>query len=422
MNVNTTKAARFACLLLLLAGSPRVSAADAPAPEAVFTVPSSRLHAGQDATIILRGINENDCETRLALPRTIETQLVSGDQRAAIPLALTDAKAPAHVRVGPHAFVRYEYRGRVPSGFSGDARWEIGAPFAQRLAVEILPASRADATSPPPASESPDTTAPGDDKTVSACCGPVGPESSAVRFFKEHFFPYEPFYFIAGAETPNAKFQISFKYRVLNMDGPLAEKAPVLTGLHVGFTQTSLWDWNEDSAPFLDSSYKPELLYEWNGVDGGHWAGWLRLDLQGGVQHESNGKDGANSRSLNIAYLQPRLTIGYPEKFRFTLAPRAFVYLPDLDDNPDLPRYRGYVDLRSTLGWQHGLQLGSTARLGNHGDRGSLQLDLTYPMSELIGRSFSLYLHAQYFTGYGESFLLYRERTSAFRIGFAFFR
>lgn len=34
----------------------------------------------------------------------------------------------------------------------------------------------------------------------------------------------------------------------------------------------------------------------------------------------------------------------------------------------------------------------------------------------------SLFLHAQYFTGYGESFLLYNQTSDAFRVGFSIYR
>ena len=60
--------------------------------------------------------------------------------------------------------------------------------------------------------------------------------------------------------------------------------------------------------------------------------------------------------------------------------------------------------------------------MGNSGNRGSVQLDLTYPMMSLLSGSLSVYLQAQYFTGYGESLLLYNERSSAFRIGFSLYR
>jgi phospholipase A1/A2 len=252
--------------------------------------------------------------------------------------------------------------------------------------------------------------------------GTEADESGAMEFFKEHFFGYEPFYFLAGTESPNAKFQISLRYRILNHEGPLAQKVPWLEGFNLAYTQRSLWDLEGESAPFLDSSYMPEFLYRWERVDRGRWASWLRLDLQGGLQHESNGKGGADSRSLNVAYLRPTITLGQPAGFRGTLAPGVWAYVGSLDDNPDLRDYRGYADLRANVGWARGLQLGAWGRLGSDGNHGSVQLDLTYPMMRLLSGSFSLYLQAQYFTGYGESLLLYNQRSEAFRAGFALYR
>ena len=49
--------------------------------------------------------------------------------------------------------------------------------------------------------------------------------------------------------------------------------------MNVAYTQTSLWDWNAPSAPFLDSSYRPEVLYLRELVDRGSWADWFRLYL-----------------------------------------------------------------------------------------------------------------------------------------------
>ncbi len=228
-------------------------------------------------------------------------------------------------------------------------------------------------------------------------------------------------YFVAGPDSPNAKFQFSLKYQLLNSEGPLAQKVPFLKGLHVAYTQTSLWDWNKASAPFLDSSYKPEVLYTWDRVAGGGPTNWIRLDIQPGLQHESNGKDGADSRSLNIAYIRPTLTLGRDDRFQVILQPRAWVYVGDLSDNPDIAHYRGYADLRAIIGWRDNVQLSAIGRLGNAGDKGSLQLDLTFPLMKLW-RNFNAYLQAQYFVGYGESLLLYNERSWAYRFGFAIYR
>ncbi|HYG25252.1 MAG TPA: phospholipase A [Verrucomicrobiae bacterium] len=241
------------------------------------------------------------------------------------------------------------------------------------------------------------------------------------QFFKEHISGHEPLYFLAGTKTPNAKFQISFKYRLLNEHGWLAEAAPLLGGLHLAYSQTSLWDLDSRSAPFFDSSYRPEVLFSKEEVFRSA-QGFFTLDVEGGVQHESNGRDGADSRSLNIAYLRPRFTFGSGDGLQLSLAPRAWVYVGDLSDNPDIEDYRGYVDLRAVIGWKRGLQVSALGRLGDDSRDGSVTVDATYPLMQPPYGALSLYLHAQYFTGYGESLIGYRERTEQFRAGISLFR
>jgi outer membrane phospholipase A len=245
--------------------------------------------------------------------------------------------------------------------------------------------------------------------------------SEPGRFFREHIFAYEPMYFIALAKSPNAKFQISFAYQLLNHDGPLAMRVPWLKGFRLGYTQLSLWDWNSSSGAFYDTSYKPEIFYTWKNVLRAQPTNWFELDLQGGLKHESNGKGGDDSRSLNIVYLRPTLTLGRDEGLQLAVQPRVWVYLGDLSDNPDIADYRGYADLRAVLGWKRGLQLSALGRMEQDGNHRSLQLDATYPTMRFFG-SFSLYLDVQYFYGYGESLLGYDQKTEQLRVGLALFR
>ncbi|MCL4180759.1 MAG: phospholipase A [Verrucomicrobia bacterium] len=212
------------------------------------------------------------------------------------------------------------------------------------------------------------------------------------------------------------------RYQLFTGESWLATKWSGVTNLSVAYTQTSLWDWNEPSAPFFDSSYKPEVNYTWLRVDGGHWGDWICLDLQGGPQHESNGKGDADSRSLNLAYLRTTVTLGRIGRFQVSVSPKAFVYLGDLSDNSDIADYRGYLELRAIMGWSDNVQLAATTRVGKDFDRASLQLDLTYPMWKLPVLRSSVFLQAQYFTGYGESLLRYNERSDSLRAGFALFR
>lgn len=322
--------------------------------------------------------------------------------------------------IAPGSFVRTEYEVDVPEGWSGEVSLELSVvPGVVMLFPDstVAPGAGALADSP--------TTAPRKGfvyflkgRRHAEFAGDYDPDT----FFKQHISGHEPLYFIAGTKTPNAKFQISFKYRLLNENGWLAEKAEWLTGFHLAYSQTSLWDLNAPSAPFFDSSYRPELLYSWDRVVGGNSDDWFRLDLQGGVQHESNGRAEPESRSLNIVYLRPRLIFGRDTGFQLTLSPRAWIYIGDLSDNPDLEDYRGYADLRAVLGWQRGLQVSALGRIGNRLRHGSATIDITYPLMQPPAGSFSIYLHGQYFIGYGESLVGYRDRSEIFRAGISLFR
>ena len=147
------------------------------------------------------------------------------------------------------------------------------------------------------------------------------------------------------------------------------------------------------------------------------------MGAQVGIGHESNGKQKPDHRSLNIAYIRPIFTISdKPNGLFFTFAPKIYYYIGDLSLNPDIKRYRGYVDLRFVLGQRDGLQLATIGRVGDHFDRGSAQLDLTYPLTKLLGGNMDLSVDAQYFIGYGDSLLSYNKRTQVFRVGFALVR
>jgi outer membrane phospholipase A len=154
---------------------------------------------------------------------------------------------------------------------------------------------------------------------------------------------YEPMYFLVGADPEDSKFQVSFKYRFLNPKGSIAKKYPWAKGFHFGYTQTSFWDLQSTSAPFEDTSYKPELFYLSSNIDT-RALGIRRLFLQTGFQHESNGRGGEFSCTTNYLYVNPIL-IFYDEESRYGLqiSPKVWTYVAnDEDTNPDLEDYRGY--------------------------------------------------------------------------------
>jgi len=410
-------AAALGAAVVLLAGlpMPRIVLAQDVTP--VFVVPKDPVTAGGNLSVWLVILNATDRAVPYSFPASLEGRLRTSGAERSVSARLQNVGDTRDAVVPPGGYVRREYVIPVPEGLEGQAVLSVPAIAANAVALEVR---RADAVAK--AAEAASVEPSGSPAEPPKAPADEAEESAAAEFFKEHISGYEPFYFIAGPDYPNAKFQISFKYQLFSNTGPLVKTLPAFKGLHIAYTQTSLWDLTSTSKPFVDTSYKPEVFYSIHRVDGGRWADWLRLDLQAGLQHQSNGKSGADSRSLNVAYFEPTLILGNEDGFHFSLAPRVWAYLGSLDENPDIKDYYGNVGVRSTLGWGRSLLLSATGRIGDDANRGSLQLDLSYPLMRFLYGNVGLYLYAQYFLGYGESLLRYNERSSAFRVGFALFR
>ena len=200
-----------------------------------------------------------------------------------------------------------------------------------------------------------------------------------------------------------------------------------LRWFHFGYTQTSLWDLQAESKPFEDTSYKPEIFYLSKNI---------KLDIpwftffcfQAGLQHESNGRDGIDSRSTNYLYVKPIFAFNVGSDYYLKVDPKVWLYVNnDNETNSDLEDYRGYFDLELKCGKQNSFVLGSNLRYGRKG--GSMQVDATYPVYKMLFLDDNqdwinpnLYFHIQYFNGYAESLINYNEKSHAIRLGIAFVR
>lgn len=242
------------------------------------------------------------------------------------------------------------------------------------------------------------------------------------RAFVDHFGFHEPIYFLYGPNEPAAKFQFSLRYRLVGRTPSPDQMEPPARALYLGYTQRSLWDIEGDSSPFYDSSYMPEVMFESLAPDRSGEVGWFHwLGFQAGVKHESNGQGGDESRSLNIVYFRPGLAIGSLEGWRLVLAPRFFAYLGTSDYNDDIADYRGYGEMMLIFGRNDGLMIQTTGVLGRGWEHGSIQIDVSHPIS-IPRLKFSTFLHLQYFDGYGESLLDYNQKSSTWRAGFSIVR
>ncbi len=217
---------------------------------------------------------------------------------------------------------------------------------------------------------------------------------------------YEPIYMLFThdfSKKPNRKadelhFEFSFERPITYDALGLGEK------ISFAYAQNSWWQITQDSAPFRESNYRPEL-YVSAPVP---FADELKL----GAMHESNGKGGEESRSWNRLYAQSTWSAD-----GFSITPRVW-YAFWLDrTNEDIADYMGYGDLRAsyTFGKQ---RLSALWRNNLHFDgsnRGAIELNYSFP---IFNSGFYGYL--RYFNGYGESLADYKRSVNKIDIGLSF--
>jgi hypothetical protein len=217
---------------------------------------------------------------------------------------------------------------------------------------------------------------------------------------------YKPIYMLFThdfSKKPDRKadelhFEFSFERPIAYDVLGLGEK------ISFAYAQNSWWQITQDSAPFRESNYRPEL-YVSAPVP-------FADELKIGAMHESNGKGGEESRSWNKAYVQSTWSAD-----GFSITPRAW-YAFWLDrTNEDIADYMGYGDLRAsyTFGKQ---RLSALWRNNLHFDgsnRGAIELNYSFP---IFNSGFYGYL--RYFNGYGESLADYRRSVNKIGIGLSF--
>ncbi len=383
-------------------------------PILALAPPAAVVPSGSRVSIGVYFRNAGAAAIALTPPVQLDAEIVNRDARAVVALSrqgLWNGETP--VASGQSLYVEYELE--LPPEVAGRVVLQLTRVAA---APAVLDVEKRDPNSPDPTAG----TNPRSNERLGleAASAPRGFRFAEAAL--QRFQPYEPMYFVAGTTRPNVRYQFSFQYQIVNPEGPWAAHSPFLTGLYLGYTQSGLWDIEGNSKPFTDTIYKPELAWSKDEVD---WIGLPGIDqvgLQFGVQHESNGRDGPESRSLNTVYLRPVLHIGDVRGFAVKVAPKVYAYLPGRENNADIADYRGHVDLLVTAGWLDGLQAAALGRIGSGGKGGSFQLDLTYPLRTIGDGNFDMYLQLQWFSGYGESLITYDEYTDALRIGIGFVR
>lgn len=385
-------------------------------------------------TVNITGLLFNDTDTAIAwtAPKNLVLQWRNQDGQAVRSLAyLATGSGQANVQV--NNFVKFMWRAVVPTGVKGLQAVSIeGEPTLLALDTnpfENSPISGTPATGPvvdAGAAHGQETSDPALPVNVVAATGasvtqgpPVNSTNrlvtppSAFDNFRSAISPYEPIYFDVGnKEGRNARYQVSFKYRLFTPNDPT--NPAFEDNIYLGYTQTALWDLHSDSHPFVDTSFKPSLFWRKDALWQSPSKDWF-VGLASGVEHESNGKGGDDSRSLNFGYIQPEFNYRFDGGSTLTFAPRVKGYF-SVRNNPDYADYAGHVDWKLRWAQDNGLVLTGLYRQGREG-RNTSQIEAAWPLRRTF-LNMNGYLHVQYFKGYGETLLGYNHKSDGqIRVG-----
>lgn len=224
-----------------------------------------------------------------------------------------------------------------------------------------------------------------------------------------YFGVYKDNYFIFGTavgskptkENTNVKFQISFAQRLTRSTLPFG------TYLYLFYTQKVFWNILENSMPMTDLNFNPGIglskpLFVKNKYIG-------KATMM--VEHESNGRDGVQSRSWNKVSFAGSVMIDP------TFMVHAKFWIPIIDgmNNKDILSYSGIYQMGTSItstDKRFGASIVLTKRRGWR-----LNYNTTIELNYRFFKRDNQYIFLQYYNGYGEGLLAYKEYHSQLRVG-----
>ena len=236
------------------------------------------------------------------------------------------------------------------------------------------------------------------------------PSDEIIKAFDNQpsFGMYKDNYFITGIPTnkkigrttADAKFQISIRQRLLNID------LPFNSHIFIIYSQKSFWDVYESSSPFADNNYNPGLLWTTPIILDNSLRGMASFSLE----HESNGKGGEDSRCWNYFSLSGSYFINNSLSAQVKL----WYGFGLNEDNPNLLKYKGYglvaLNYRTTKDKFRGSLIINPCK-------GFRAFNTTLEVNFKISTKLNQYFFIQWYNGYAESLLEYDKYCSMVRAG-----
>lgn len=228
-------------------------------------------------------------------------------------------------------------------------------------------------------------------------------------FGGSYFGLYKDNYFAVGTTFPgvptrtnsDAKFQVSIAQRITNA------VLPWKTYLFLMYTQKVFWNIFENSMPMRDLNFNPGIGLTKTFSVKGRYSGKMTLM----VEHESNGRDGDASRSWN------KVSISGSTLVTPWLMVHAKYWLPIVDgmNNKDILYYSGIYQCGAEVSASDRRYIWSGTFVKRKGLNLNFNVNLEFALR--LFRQDNEYLFFQWYNGYGESLLDYKQFHSRLRVG-----
>lgn len=245
---------------------------------------------------------------------------------------------------------------------------------------------------------------------LSAEDGRFDPDSILRDFRNQTYFGlYKDNYFIFGPsigrkptkENTNIKFQISIAQRLTNATLPWG------TYLYLFYSQKCFWNVLENSMPMTDLNFNPGIGLTKPLFVKNRYVGKLSLILE----HESNGRDSIWSRSWNKVSLAANIIIDP----NLMVAGKIWIPIIDGQNNKDILDYCGIYQMSVQAMTDNRKFTGSLTLVKRRG--WNLNYNTILELAYRFSRKSNQYFFLQYYNGYGEGLLDYKQFHSQLRVG-----
>ncbi len=218
--------------------------------------------------------------------------------------------------------------------------------------------------------------------------------------------------------SAQVKFRVSVRYRIID----LTSIKDSISGIYATFSQQSLWNIRDSSAPFFDNNYRPGAFLYLRA-----FAQPKNLRPYFGVVHESNGRSGPQSRGWNRAYAG--MTFGRVNSDVFSGGVALWLPWGVEEQHADIVDFAGRGE--AEFYWQPHARDGDPGLLTVHTrtrvwgkqilSNAELNVLLHLNAVQCLSK-LSAALHFQVFHGSAETLLTYRDRRTVARVGLAVLR